>query len=285
MKTISFVIPVYNEEARIGKTFEALRKLQLPRGLKLQEIIFVNDGSTDKTKQLIREFIYRHSGNSERSVEASRIVKATKKDPGQARMTNYTLISYPQNQGKGYAIRTGMLASKADYTLFFDADMSTPLSELKKFMPFINRNVQVIVGTRKNGKSTVIKHQPRYRELLGQGFTKLTQLMLGVNVTDFTCGFKAFSKDAKDIIFPQTAINGWGYDAELLFLTFKQNLTVAEKAVLWSNDERTKVNLVKAVPKTFMELITIHRLHTLPSVKSTLLTLPLRLFPKWATIK
>lgn len=259
-KTITFVIPVYNEEARIGKTFEALRKLRLPAGLKLEEIIFVNDGSTDKTKQLIRT------------------TPLKKKLP-------ITLISYSQNQGKGYAIRTGMLASSSDYTLFFDADMSTPLSELKQFMPFINRNIQVIVGTRKNGKSTVVKHQPLYRELLGRGFTKLTQLMLGVGVTDFTCGFKAFSQDAVQSIFPKTAINGWGYDAELLFLAFKHGLTVAEKAVLWSNDERTKVNLFRAVPQTLLELVTIHRLHTLPSVTTALRFPTLRLFPKWATIK
>jgi dolichyl-phosphate beta-glucosyltransferase len=259
-KTITFVIPVYNEEDRIGKTFEALRKLRLPRGLKLEEVIFVNDGSTDRTKQLIRTSLLRKN-------------------------LPITLISYPQNQGKGYAIRTGMNSSKSDYTLFFDADMSTPLTELKKFIPFMNRNIDVIVGTRKNGKSTVIKHQPLYRELLGRVFTKLTQLMLGVQVTDFTCGFKAFSRDATRVIFPQMKINGWGYDAELLFLAFQEGFRVQEKAVLWSNDERTKVNLFQAVPQTLLELITIHRLHTLPAVKRAVLSTPLRIFPRWATIK
>jgi dolichyl-phosphate beta-glucosyltransferase len=262
MKSISFIIPVYNEEERIGKTFKALRELQLPFGLKLQEVIFVNDGSSDNTKFQISNFKFQM----------------------QNRM-KITLLSYRQNQGKGYAIRRGMLASSADYTLFFDADMSTPLSELKKFMPYMKRNTDVIVGTRKNGKSTVIKHQPLYRELLGKGFTKVTQVLLGVPVTDFTCGFKAFSREAKQVIFPQTRINGWGYDAELLFLAFKENVSVAEKAVLWSNDERTKVNLFKAVPQTLLELMTIHRYHTFPAVTTAFLTLPQRLNPKWATIK
>lgn len=265
MKNISFIIPVYNEQERINKTFQALRELQLPHGLTLKEVIFVNDGSTDNTVISIKNFV---------SSRKSQIPN-----------TKYQIrvISYRQNRGKGYAIRRGMIEASGDYNLFFDADMSTPLTELKKFVPFMNQGIDVIVGTRKNGKSTVTKHQPLYRELLGKGFTKITQIILGVNVTDFTCGFKAFSYDAKQIVFPQTRIDGWGYDAELLFLAFKAKLSVTEKAVLWANDERTKVNLFKAVPQTFMELLTIHKLHTLPELHQALL--PLRLFPKWDTIK
>lgn len=269
MKTLTFVIPVYNEEERIGKTFEALKELRLPHGLKLREVIFVNDGSTDKTESRIKKY--------ELSIKNKTIIPNSR--------FSIQLISYTENRGKGYAIRTGMLASDADYTLFFDADMSTPLTELKRFMPFILKNTDVIIGTRKNGKSTVIKHQPLYRELLGRGFTKLTQLMLGVTVTDFTCGFKAFSRKATEQIFPRTKINGWGYDAEVIFLAFRAQLTIAEKAVLWSNDERTKVNLFRAVPDTLLELLTIHLVHTLPALRAAVLSLPLRLFPQWATIK
>lgn len=238
-KTLSFVIPVYNEELRLGITFKALSGLQLPRGLTLSEVIFVNDGSTDATKSQILGY----------------------KSKMKKRM-NIQLVTYAQNRGKGYAIRQGMKKSTADYTLFFDADMSTPLSELSKFMPFITNGTDVIVGTRKNGHSTVIKHQPLFREMLGRGFTKITQLALNVDVTDFTCGFKAFSKKAKEMIFSQAEIDGWGYDAELLFLAKKNGFSMAEKAVLWSNDERTKVKLYKAVPQTLSELITIRSKHS-----------------------
>lgn len=235
MKTISFVIPVYNEAKRLGKTFKALRELQLPHGLKLQEIIFVNDGSTDKTKSDIRK-----------------LLKA-----------NIKLISYKQNKGKGYAVKQGMLASTADYTLLLDADMSTPFSELTKFIPFIKRDIDVIVGTRKNGHSTVIKHQPIIRELLGIGFTKLTRLLLGLNGTDFTCGFKAFSKKAVASIFPNSIINRWAYDAEILLLAQKQHLTIVEKSVLWTNDEATKVAIPTAILQTLYELVTIVYTHTI----------------------
>ncbi len=242
IKTISFVIPVFNEEKRLSKTFKALNELQLPARLKLQDIIFVNDGSQDKTTQMIEKF------GKNKSFKAQVV-----------------LLTYPTNQGKGYAIRQGMKYSTADYTLFFDADMSTPLSELHKFMPSLKKNVDVLIGTRKNGHSTVTKHQPFLREFLGKGFTKMTQFILGVNVTDFTCGFKAFSQNAKDTIFSQTTINGWGYDAEVLFLASKQNFSMQEVAVAWANDERTKVNMLQAIPQTLKELWMIRAQHSLYS--------------------
>lgn len=245
MKTISFVIPIYNEEKRIAKTFLALKKFVAPQGIKLSEVIFVDDGSKDKTKLLVR--------NTKVALEKK--LKAKVK-----------LISYPKNQGKGYAVKQGMLASNADYSLFFDADMSTPLSEFEKFMPFIKRGTDAIIGTRKNGQSTVLIHQPKIRELLGKGFTLITQKILGLSVTDFTCGFKAFSKNSKIQIFKRCTIKRWGYDAEIIFLAQKYNFSIAEKAVIWSNDKNTKVNLFKAVPQTFIELFLIYWRHEIKPV-------------------
>lgn len=247
MKTLSFIIPVYNEQERINKTFEALKTVSLSRGLKLKEVIFVNDGSTDNTKLKIQ-----NSKLKERF-----LIK---------------LLTYAQNKGKGYATRQGMLHATGDYALIFDADMSTPLSEIAKFKPFMDKDIDVIVGTRKNGHSTVIEHQPLYREILGHGFTKLTQIILGINNTDFTCGFKAFSQKAKDTIFRDAMINGWGYDAEILFLAHKYGFTQQEVAVVWANDARTRVKLFSAVTKTLTELSQIvysHRVRpTLISYKS-----------------
>lgn len=244
MKTLSFVIPAYNEQARIKKTFEALRRVKLFRGLKLTEVIFVNDGSTDQTKIKINRFRIKN-----------KIIARIR------------LISYKQNMGKGFAVRSGMLASNSDYTLFFDADMSTPLSELDKFAPLMIQNTDVIFGTRRNSHSTVIKHQPLYREFMGKVFTMITRKALGVKTTDFTCGFKAFSKQATRQIFTKAVINGWGYDAEIAFLAKKIGLKIYEKPVIWINDERTKVKIYKAVPQTLLDLGRIYFNH---SIKSTL---------------
>jgi dolichyl-phosphate beta-glucosyltransferase len=240
MKTLSFVIPVYNEEKRLPKTFSALSKFRAPEGLELQEVIFVNDGSRDATKRNIQD-------------TATMLKKALG--------AKIKIVSYTQNKGKGYAVKQGMLNANSDYMLFFDADMSTPLSELNKFMPYIKMGKDVIIGTRKNGQSTVVVHQPKVRELLGKSFTLITKIALRLNVTDFTCGFKLFSKEAKDKIFKQCTINTWGYDAEILFLAKKLNFPIQEKAVLWSNDKNTKVKLYKAIPQTFMELFLINWRH------------------------
>jgi dolichyl-phosphate beta-glucosyltransferase len=236
MKTLSFVIPVYNEEKRLQKTFSALNNFKAPEELKLQEVIFVDDGSIDSTKQSLEH--------------AKTMLKKTLK-------AKIKIISYSQNKGKGYAVKQGMLSANSDYTLFFDADMSTPLSELSKFIPYVRVNKDVIIGTRKNGQSTVLVHQPKFRELLGKSFTLITKFALRLNVTDFTCGFKLFSKEAKDRIFKQSTINTWGYDAEIIFLANKFGFPIQEKAVLWSNDKNTKVKLYKAIPQTFMELFLI----------------------------
>jgi len=113
----------------------------------------------------------------------------------------------------------------------------------------------------KNGKSTVVVHQPKKREILGKGFTKLTQTILGVHVTDFTCGFKAFSNNACNTIFSQAQIKGWGYDAEIIYLAEKEKFKVVEVPVTWYDDKRSRVVLYKAIPQSLFELFTILYYH------------------------
>jgi dolichyl-phosphate beta-glucosyltransferase len=248
MKTISFIIPVYNEEKRFYKTQEALMKLRMPKGLSLEEIIFVDDGSTDKTVKAIRYFIH--------IMKKYNIQKGTK----------YRVIKYKQNQGKGYAIRRGMLAARSDYALFFDADMSTPLKELEHFMPVFDENIDVIVGTRKHKNSKIIRRQSAIRAKLGQGFTLLTGTILNMNLTDYTCGFKAFSKHARLNIFANCEINRWAFDAEILYLAHKYGFTVTEVPVVWKNDEYTKVELHRDVYLTLVDLTRIILLHRVTPV-------------------
>ena len=234
MTTLSLVIPVFNEAKRLHKTFSTLNKWRVPKGLKLEKVIFINDGSTDQSLKILQDTP----------------LKFPKK-----------IISYKKNMGKGFAIKKGMLASKADYTLMLDADMATTPNQIKRFLPLISEGTDVIVGTRKNGHSTVTVHQPFIRENMGKIFTKLSQIILGVKVTDFTCGFKAFSKVAKNDIFKRSLINRWGYDAEILFLSQKLGYSIKEKSVPWADQKGTKVNLIKDSLSSFSELITIRLFH------------------------
>jgi glycosyltransferase involved in cell wall biosynthesis len=172
------------------------------------------------------------------------------------------IVGYNQNMGKGHAIKRGMANSNSDYTLFFDADMATPLSELEKFVPLMKQYKPVIIGTRKNGESTVVDHQPRFREILGKAYTLLSQIILNTWVTDFTCGFKAFSREARIDVFTKSRINRWGYDSEILYLARKLGYNITERAVIWSDDKNTKVRLSQAVFTSFLELLKI-RLYSL----------------------
>jgi len=230
IKTIDFIIPIYNESKRLKPTISAINSFATPKSLKIGKVIFVNDGSTDNTLRLIK----------------SAKIKFPKK-----------IISYPKNIGKGYAIKQGFLAAKSDYALFFDADMSTPLSEIKKFLPFINKNSRIVIGTSKNGHSTVIKHQPWLRENLGKCFTLLSQIILNTKTTDFTCGFKAFDKTAYQTIGRLMTIPRWGFDSEIIFLATRLDFSIQEKAVLWADKPNTKVNLLKDIYRSFSELVQI----------------------------
>lgn len=241
MKTLSIVIPVYNEEKRINKAIKALLNGFYFDGIKLEKVIFVDDGSTDKTALKIK--------NQKSKLESKLQAKVE-------------IFSYQPNRGKGYAVKTGMLISDSDYSLSFDVDVATPLSEFKKFLLPAQKNIPIIIGTRKNGESTVISPQPLYRQVLGKSFTLISNVLLNSNVTDFTCGFKAFSREAKNAIFPQSIIDGWGYDAEILFLAQKLGLDIIEKAVLWQDDRQSKVKLIKDLPQTLIELIKIKINHS-----------------------
>jgi len=234
MITINFIIPVYNEEKRLNICFRALDSFIPPKKIQISKVIFVNDGSTDNTLNILK--------NTK--------IKFPKK-----------IISYSTNKGKGYAVKTGLLKSKSDYSLLFDADISTPLSEIKKFVPFFKKNIPVIIGTRKNSHSTVTIHQPFIRENMGKAFTLLSNIILNTSVTDFTCGFKALSYEAIKIIAPKMTINRWCYDSEILFLAKNNNLTIQEKPVTWANEKNTKVNLIKDSIRSFYELILIRINH------------------------
>lgn len=229
--SVSIVIPSYNEAKRIGRAFSALSSFRAPKGMKIDEVILVNDGSTDQTLKLLKRFQSKYSTR---------------------------VISYKKNMGKGYAVRKGMLASKSKYTLLIDADISTPLSQIDKFMPFMNADIDVIIGTRKNGHSTVTVHQPWIRENMGKVFTAISRQILGVkNITDFTCGFKMFKYEAKQAIFSRAKINRWGYDSEVIFLARKLGFYMVEKAVIWANQKNTKVNLLTDTFRSFAELLQI----------------------------
>lgn len=225
MLFLSVIIPVFNESKRLGNLDKVISYLGSKKDLK-SEIIVVNDGSSDNTLILLKKF------------------------------KDIKIISYPQNRGKGFAVKTGMLGASGDFRLFLDVDLSTPIEELEKVLPQIPK-FEVIIGSRKTDSAKVLIKQSILRENLGKGFTKLSQIILHVDASDFTCGFKCFSKEAADAIFNKVTIERWGFDSEILFLAKKHGYLIKEVPVSWANDRNTKVRFPQDIFNSFAELIKI----------------------------
>ncbi len=234
---LSVVIPAYNEAKRLPVAFAEIEKLTAGNFFKKLEIIFVDDGSTDTTAEVIHKYI-----NSRHGLNAS-----------------CKIISYCPNCGKGQAIKSGMLAAQGDYILMADADMSTPLTDIAKFVPAIENDTPIVIGTRKAKGSVLIKRQPWHREWMGEIYATLARWILGLNYRDFSCGFKLFARAPARDIFSRLIINGWIFDTEALFLAKKLNYPVVEVGVNWAHDSATKVKVWGSIFSSIMDLVKIVR--------------------------
>ena len=213
--TYSIVLPAYNEHERIAATLEKIFAHANQRGWQV-EVIVVNDGSTDDTAQIVSQF--------------------ASKNPA------LRLLENPGNRGKGYSVRNGMLHSRGDILLFSDADLSSPIAEADKLFAAIQQGADIAIGSRWLKSELQIKRQPLYRQLFGRIFNFALRFVLGLDFKDTQCGFKAFTRNAAQKVFPLQRIERWGFDPELLYLARKSGLTVTEVPVAWSHREGTRIN-------------------------------------------
>jgi dolichyl-phosphate beta-glucosyltransferase len=227
---LSIVIPAYNEEKRIGVSL--VRMMDYMERKKLAyEFVIADDGCRDNTEAVVK------------------FITGTR--------ASLQYLKGETNRGKGNAVKRGMLASRGDFSLLTDADLSTPIEELDKFIPLMNSPTAVLLGNRKTRGANVRKHQNFIRENMGKVFTILTNVILCMWQSDFTCGFKVFGREARERIFKTATIERWGYDAELLFLAKHYGYTLTDVPVVWDNSEATKVNLVLDTMRSFKELFEI----------------------------
>jgi dolichyl-phosphate beta-glucosyltransferase len=228
---LSIVIAAYNEENRIGESLLKIKKYLDEQGSDY-EIIVVDDGSTDNTRQVSADY--------------------------KSEITNLKIISYPVNKGKGYALRQGVFASKGDAVLLTDADLSTPIDELARLLPLITgQEYDVVIGSRALETSKILKKQPWWRQGMGKTFNRIVKLLVLDGFNDTQCGFKLFSGAAAGVLFKHARVNRFAYDVEILALAKKNGYRISEMPVRWINSPESKVNPIFDSLQMLFDLIKI----------------------------
>ena len=232
---VSIVIPAYNESERMLQPLNIILGHIKDNGLNA-EVIVVDDGSSDDTAQV-----------AERAFAAEPDIAAR-------------VIRYEQNRGKGFAVKTGLMAASADAALFTDADLSTPIEEMSKLIgPIRSGGVDVAFGSRALDRSLIGTHQPWQREQGGKVMNFIIRKMSGLDFADTQCGFKAFNILKFRPLLDLMAIDRFGFDVEFLFVAQYHSLRLAEIPVRWNDVAGSKVSVLRDTRRMISELSQIRR--------------------------
>lgn len=229
MQKLSVIIPSYNEAHRIGKTLLSVSEFLKKQAFQ-SEILVVSDGSKDETAS---------------------VVNALKNQ-----IPNLSVINNQENHGKGWVTRQGMLAARGDIRLFMDADNSTKIEEIEKFLPYFEQGFDLVIGSRRISGAVIAVHQGLLRDFLGGVFRFIVHTLVPVSVTDSQCGFKAFSARAASAIFPKQTIYRWAFDVEILALAKRLGFKIKEVPIIWVNDTESHVKFSGMV-KMLLEILQI----------------------------
>lgn len=224
---LSIIIPAYKEKERIGSNLLEIKKYVEQKKIS-HEIIVVVDGSPDNTAEVAR-------GYGEQ-------------------IENLRVISNPENHGKGYVVRQGLLEAKGENRVFLDADGSTSITHMDQAFKALDEGVDVVVGSRDVAGAYIQVHQPRHREIMGDMGNWLIRIVLGLwSYPDTQCGFKVLNAKAAEAIASRMVVDRFGFDFELIILAHKLGLNVKQIPVRWLNEEGSTVGLTG--PNGFFQVV------------------------------
>ncbi len=235
--TLSVVIPLYNEERSAAETF---RKITAYLSLQKMnwEICAVDDGSKDRTAQVMRDYL-----------------QANPKAP-------IRVLSFHPNHGKGFAVRQGVIAAKGDRVLITDADMSTPIKEIDKLLKAIQGGADIAIGSRALRAPGCDVQQSLKRHVSGRIFNLIVQSVLLPGLKDTQCGFKCLTREAAAAVFSRQRLDGFSFDAEILYLARKQGLKITEVPVMWSQGPDSRVSMLRDSIRMTKDLFKIKKIHS-----------------------
>ena len=227
---LSVIVPAYNEERIIESTLLSIHNFCSGQNFE-HEIIVVNDGSGDKTAEIVTSLTDT--------------------------IRELVLINLDKNAGKGVAVREGMLKASGAYRLFMDADNSTSIEEMRHMMHFFDEGYDIVIGSRGVKGTNITSHQPWLRESMGKAFVYFVRLFTGLHFKDTQAGFKIFTASSADGVFPLQTIPGWVFDVELLAIARELGYKVKELPITWKHYPHTNVDIVKGTAAALGDLIKI----------------------------
>ena len=214
---LSIVIPTYNESHGIKQTLDAIYEYLGDQNYSY-EVILCDDGSDDLTNEIAKESFGKKS--------------------------NFQILSL-SHKGKGSAVKTGMVTARGQYRFMCDADLAMPLDQIERFLKEITNGCDIAIGSRELSDSKRFG-EPMLRYFAGRVFNLFVKFVAIRKYQDTQCGFKCFSSEAADKIFPLVRTNGWAFDVEVLLLADRYGFSVSQVPIDWRHGKKSKVDLRSA---------------------------------------
>lgn len=227
---LSIVIPAHNEEHRLPPSLTKIDTF-LKNQSYTYEVIVVENGSKDRTSEVVREFAVNHP---------------------------YVKLMEVHTRGKGLAVKAGMLAAKGDYRFICDTDLSMPIDEITKFLPPQREGYDVLIGSRE-GKEAKRIGEPEYRHLMGRILNGIVKFTAVPDFEDTQCGFKMFTSAAAEDLFQVQRMTGIGFDVELIYVAKKRGYKIVDVPITWYFDPDSRMRLFQDSLKVLLEIWEIRR--------------------------
>lgn len=225
---LTIVIPAYNEEGRLPETLPQVADFVAAQPYRT-EVLLVNNNSSDNTRAVAQEFADEYS---------------------------FLRVLDEPAQGKGAAVRTGMLAACGEYVFMADADFSMPVDEINKFLPPALDGYDVAIASREF-PGAIRYDEPEYRHLMGRVFNLIVRLLAVRGFQDTQCGFKCFRRQVVVDLLSRQTIDGWAFDVELLFIAQRRGYKIVEIPIHWYYRANSRVNPIRDSVEMVREVLKI----------------------------
>jgi dolichyl-phosphate beta-glucosyltransferase len=230
---LSLVLPAYNEAARLPPYLAAVRKYLDSRYADRYEVLVVDDGSTDRTADMLQQ--------------------AAREWPRLRATAN------PKNEGKGAAVRSGVLAARGELVLFADADGATPIEEEARLCAAVHAGADVAIGSRLLADAGTRRSRAWLRGLAGRMFAAVARRMLRLSVRDTQCGFKMFRREVGQRVFSLVREKRFLFDLEVLALAQRLGCKIVEVPIRWTEIPGGHLSLAREFPRVLVQLWRLRR--------------------------